>query len=124
MNGISLDHIHDTPHRDLLKSLADLAWANPAIQAIWVGGSIAAGKSDRDSDIDFRVSIDEPTVETWAQVDWDNLLPVPSVGMTTLRFGPKAILHHMLLDNGVLLATSRPAIRNAIASETSPRDVT
>ncbi len=103
MNDLSLDHIPDTPHKDLLKSLADLAWANPAIQAIWVGGSIASGKSDRASDIDFRVAIDEPTVEAWEQVDWDTLLPVPQVGMTTLRFGPKAILHHMLLANGVLL---------------------
>ena len=103
MNDLSLDHIPGTPHKDLLKSLAELAWANPAIQAIWVGGSIASGKSDQESDIDFRVAIDEPTVETWPQVDWDNLLPLPPVGMTTLRFGPKAILHHMLLDNGVLL---------------------
>ncbi|MFZ1746400.1 MAG: nucleotidyltransferase domain-containing protein, partial [Nitrospirales bacterium] len=103
MTTISLDHIPDTPHLDLLQSLAELAWANPAIQAIWVGGSIASGKSDQESDIDFRIAIDKPTVEAWAQVDWDTLLPIPPVGMTTLRFGPKAILHHMLLANGILL---------------------
>lgn len=39
--------------------------SNPDIQAIWVGGSLAAGRGDQYSDIDFRIAVEPGQLDRW-----------------------------------------------------------
>jgi predicted nucleotidyltransferase len=58
MNDIDLGLLANGPHAALIRDIAHLCAADASIQAIWVGGSLASGRGDAHSDVDFRVAVE------------------------------------------------------------------
>lgn len=101
--SIELGILATGPHTDLIRAMAERCAADPAVLAVWVGGSLASGTGDWFSDVDFRIAVADGTVEQWAEPDWSRFLPVERVGGIQLRFGANNLLHHMVLADGVIV---------------------
>ena len=91
------------PHADLIRGIAQKCYQNTAVQAIWLGGSLAAGKGDKYSDIDFRIAVEPDQLDKWLKPDWETYLPIPCYGGSFLRFGEQALLHHLILADGTIV---------------------
>lgn len=103
MQDIDLGLLKDGPHAELIEAMAQKCYSDPKVQAIWVGGSLAAGTGDSYSDIDFRIAVDPTQMKDWRTPEWDLYLPIPACVHTFLQFGEHALLHHMVLEDGTLL---------------------
>ena len=103
MIDIDLGPLKTGPHADLIGEMARKCYADGSIQAIWVGGSLAAGQGDAYSDIDFRIAVEPGQIARWTNPDWDHYLPIRPCGATFLRFGEHALLHHMILADGTIV---------------------
>lgn len=103
MSDIDLGLLAHGPHADLIRDMANKCAEDSSIQAIWVGGSLAAGLGDFYSDVDFRIAVDPEQVGTWTSPDWERYLPVLPVGSILLRFGEQTVLHHLVLANGIIV---------------------
>lgn len=91
------------PHADLIRKMAGLCAADRSIQAIWVGGSLAAGHGDLFSDVDFRIAVEPGQVDSWTSPDWEHYLPLHPCGGLLLRFGEQSLLHHLVLADGTIV---------------------
>jgi hypothetical protein len=132
MTDIDLGPMEHGPHAELIRDMARMCNADGSIQAIWVGGSLAAGLGDAYSDVDFRIAVEPGQIDRWTNPDWEHYLPIRPCGGTLLRFGEQALLHHMVLADGTIVdffvqdtTTENPepnlvilACRNAEFSET------
>lgn len=103
MTDIDLGSLAQGPHADLIRDIASRCAADGSIQAIWVGGSLAAGTGDRYSDVDFRLAVEPGQLERWTSPDWQRYLPLPASGGLLLRFGEGALLHHLVLQDGAIV---------------------
>jgi len=103
MSDIDLGLLAQGPHAELIRALAEKCVADDAIRAIWVGGSLAAGRGDVYSDIDFRIAVEPGQIERWVSPDWARYLPLHPAGGQLLRFGAQALLHHMVLADGAII---------------------
>jgi hypothetical protein len=103
MINIELGRLAQGPHAELIRALARNCAADPAIQAIWVGGSLASGLGDAYSDVDFRIAVEPGQLEQWATPAWERYLPIRSSGGQLLRFSEQALLHHMVLEDGTIV---------------------
>ena len=101
--AIDLGLLAHGPHANLIRDLARKCDADETIQAIWVGGSLAAGMGDAYSDVDFRIAVDPEQLDRWTSPNWADYLPIPSCGGLLLRFGEHALLHHLILADGSIL---------------------
>lgn len=100
---IDLGILEGGPHANLIRGLTEKCIADPAILAVWVGGSLASGTGDHFSDIDFRIAVADGTVGQWGEVDWSRYLPAARAGGIQLRFGASNLLHHMVLADGTIV---------------------
>ena len=100
---LDLGPLQNGPHADLIRELARNCYADASIQAIWVGGSLAAGSGDAYSDVDFRIAVEPGHVDDWTNPDWLRYLPIASLGGSFLRFGEQVLLHHMVLADGTIV---------------------
>ena len=91
------------PHAELIRKMAGLCYADESIQAIWVGGSLAAGHGDHFSDVDFRIAVGPGQAGSWTSPDWDRYLPLRPAGGLLLRFGEQSLLHHLVLADGTIV---------------------
>lgn len=103
MEAIELGVLEQAPHAELLRQIASMCLADPRIQAIWVGGSLAAGRGDEYSDIDFRIAVDAADLESWIEPDWAHYLPILPAGGLLMRFGEHSLLHHLVLGDGTIV---------------------
>lgn len=103
MEDIDLGRLANGPHASLIREMARMCYADASIQAIWVGGSLAAGLGDAYSDIDFRIAVEPGQLDRWTHPDWEHYLPMHPCGGTLLRFGERALLHHMVLADGTII---------------------
>ena len=103
MSDIDLGPLAYGPHADLIRAMADMCMADGSIQAIWVGGSLASGRGDVYSDIDFRIAVEPGQVEGWTSPDWRRYLPILPCGGLLMRFGEQALLHHLVLADGTIV---------------------
>jgi hypothetical protein len=95
-----LDGVAHLPqHRRLIAVVTDL-WRDPAIVAIWLGGSLARGEGDRWSDIDLRVAVRPGTHPLDALPPSASRLAAEVLGTHHIRFGAATALFHMLLSDG------------------------
>ncbi len=102
MSDIELGALAHGPHAELIRAVAAKCYADERIQAIWVGGSLAAGTGDAWSDVDFRIAVEPAEVERWVEPDWAYYLPLAPVGSLLLRFAEGVLLHHMILADGTI----------------------
>ncbi|GEM_PF-4143551 len=103
MTKINLGSLVYGPHASLIHEMADKCIKDERIQAIWVGGSLAAGHGDTFSDLDFRVAVKPGQVGNWSNPSWEKYLPILPCGGTLMEFGEQALLHHLVLTNGVIV---------------------
>jgi hypothetical protein len=103
MSDIDLGPLEHGPHASLIRDMARQCSADGGIQAIWVGGSLAAGLGDAYSDVDFRIAVEPGQIDRWINPDWERYLPIPPCGGTFMRFGEQALLHHMVLADGTIV---------------------
>ncbi len=103
LTDIDLGRLEAGPHARLIRAMAGRCNADESIQAIWVGGSLAAGLGDAYSDVDFRIAVEPGEIDQWTHPDWERYLPFPPCGGLLLRFGEKALLHHMILADGTIV---------------------
>jgi hypothetical protein len=103
MSDINLGPLQHGPHATLIRDMASKCSADGSIQAIWVGGSLAAGHGDAYSDIDFRIAVEPGHVDRWTSPDWEAYLPVRPCGGLLMRFGEGALLHHLVLVDGTIV---------------------
>jgi len=100
MNDLNLDALPDLPQRPLLMELARDLWADPAVAALWLGGSLARGAGDAHSDVDLRVALAAPAELAEALPESAHRLAGRVTYCVTWPVGADAVLHHMLLDDG------------------------
>ena len=103
MSEIDLGPLEHAPHATLIRDMANKCAMDSSIQAIWVGGSLAAGHGDAYSDIDFRIAVEPGHVDGWINPDWQHYLPLRPCGGLLTRFGEQALLHHMVLTDGTII---------------------
>jgi hypothetical protein len=103
MSDIDLGPLAQGPHADLIRAMARACAADATIHAVWVGGSLAAGHGDAYSDVDFRIAVDPGHLDPWIDPAWDRYLPIRPSGGVLLRFGEKALLHHLVLEDGTIV---------------------
>ena len=103
MIDIDLGPLENGPHADLIRNMARKCYADRSIQAIWVGGSLAAGLGDAYSDVDFRIAVEPGQIDSWTSPDWEHYLPIRTCGGLLLRFGEEALLHHLVLTDGTIV---------------------
>jgi hypothetical protein len=102
MKDIDLGLLEHGPHANLIRDMASKCSADSNIQAIWVGGSLAAGSGDLYSDVDFRIAVEPGQIDSWTSPDWEQYLPIRPCGGVLMHFGEQALLHHLVLaDNSV-----------------------
>ncbi|HMN30313.1 MAG TPA: hypothetical protein PKE45_19320 [Caldilineaceae bacterium] len=103
MTEIDLGVLENGPHANLIRAMARKCYADAGIQAIWVGGSLAAGLGDAYSDVDFRIAVEPGQIDRWTSPDWERYLPIHPYGDSLLRFGEQALLHHFVLADGTIV---------------------
>jgi hypothetical protein len=103
MIDIDLGALEQGPHANLIRDMADKCSADSRIQAIWIGGSLAAGLGDAYSDVDFRIAVEPGQLDRWTSPDWAHYLPIRPCGGVLMRFGEQALLHHFVLADGTIV---------------------
>lgn len=103
MDTIDLGPLAHGPHATLIRDMAANCATDSRIEAIWVGGSLAAGHGDAYSDVDFRIAVQPGAVDGWASPDWQRYLPIQPCGGVLMRFGEQALLHHLVLEDGTIV---------------------
>lgn len=103
MTDIDLGSLKNGPHADLIRNMAKQCFADSSIQAIWVGGSLAAGLGDTYSDVDFRIAVEPGQIDRWTSPDWEQYLPIMPCGGVLMTFGEQALLHHLVLADGTIV---------------------
>lgn len=103
MSEVDLGPLAYGPHTDLIRAMASKCFADERIQAIWVGGSLAAGHGDAYSDVDLRIAVEPGHVDEWTSPDWQQYLPIHPCGGLMIRFGQQALLHHLVLADGTIV---------------------
>jgi hypothetical protein len=103
MRDIDLGSLEYGPHAKLIRDMAGKCSADGSIQAIWIGGSLAAGLGDPYSDIDFRIAVEPGQIDRWTSPDWEQYLPIRPCGGVLMRFGEQALLHHLVLADGTIV---------------------
>jgi hypothetical protein len=103
MSEIDLGSLQHGPHANLIRAMANKCAADGSIQAIWVGGSLAAGLGDAYSDVDFRIAVEPGHVDRWTSPEWEDYLPIRPCGGVLMRFGEGALLHHVVLADGTIV---------------------
>jgi len=103
MSEINLGSLEHGPHTNLIRNMTSMSFADDGIQAIWVGGSLAAGFGDTYSDVDFRIAVEPGQLDRWISPDWEHYLPIRPCGGLLIRFGEQALLHHLVLADGTIV---------------------
>ena len=103
MNDLEMGVLLNGPHAELIRAIAGNCIADDNVQAVWIGGSLAAGAGDAYSDVDFRIAVLPDQLSRWHSPDWTHYLPAQPCGQVLMRFGERALLHHLLLTDGTLL---------------------
>jgi hypothetical protein len=94
----NFDLLPDLPQRTFLIHVAEQLWEDPSIVAVWLGGSLARGQGDRNSDVDLRVALRQ---EDYVRMP-SGATPIFQMAVIhqRLEFAEDSTLHHMLLRNG------------------------
>jgi hypothetical protein len=92
MRDIDLGSLAQGPQANLIRDMASQCSADSSIQAMWVGGSLAAGLGDSYSDVDFRIAAGPGQLDKWTGPDWEQYLPILPCGGLLMRFGEHALL--------------------------------
>jgi predicted nucleotidyltransferase len=90
----------DLPQQRRLHTVVGDLWRDPAVAALWLGGSLARGAGDAHSDVDLRIAVLAEAFDTERLPAAAEPLKAAAVAILPLRFGGKSVLFHMLLVEG------------------------
>lgn len=104
---LTLDGVADLPQKETLKRLTARLWADPAVAALWLGGSFARGAADENSDFDLRVAVRPDALPRWQRADMNAedlsaLLGETVAGTNPMRW-EGTVLYHLLLTSGLIM---------------------
>lgn len=99
MTALDLSQLPNLPQTAYLKELTPSLWQNANITALWLGGSLAAGKGDAYSDIDLRIAVPDNIFSVWEAPDLDDVFGQTCLAHAVLNFD-ESLLHQALLENG------------------------
>lgn len=103
MIELQLSSLPNLPQRETVVEVASVLWQDAVVVALWIGGSLASGAADQFSDVDFRVAVAPDQLAHWKAPRFEQIFAgAPVVGRTMLQFGDDALLHHLVLSNGVI----------------------
>jgi len=103
MTELQLSSLPNLPQRETIVEVASNLWQDVGVVALWVGGSLASGAGDHFSDVDFRVAVVPDQLARWKVPRFEQICTQASVvGRLVLQFGDEALLHHLVLSNGVI----------------------
>jgi predicted nucleotidyltransferase len=98
INPAAFELVPNLPQKKFLIEVVERLWQDLSIVAVWLGGSLARGQGDRNSDVDLRVALRlEDYVRTPSGA---TSLFQMAVIHQRLEFAEDSTLHHMLLRNG------------------------
>lgn len=101
---LQLNKLPDLPQREIVVEAASYLWQDAGVVALWVGGSLASGKGDLLSDVDFRAAVAPDQLARWESPPFEQIFPrTPVVGRIALRFGANVLLSHLVLLDGVIV---------------------
>ncbi len=103
MTERQLSSLPNLPPREAIAEVASNLWQDVGVVALWVGGSLASGAGNHFSDVDFRVAVVPDQLARWKAPRFEQRFTRASiVGRLVLQFGNEALLHHLVLSNGVI----------------------
>jgi hypothetical protein len=103
MTELQLSNLPDLPQRETIMEAASNIWPHAGVVALWIGGSLARGAGDTFSDVDFRVAVTLDHLDPWKSPRFEQIFThAPVVGRGSMQFGDDAILHHLVLSNGII----------------------
>lgn len=100
MNQLDFSGLPNLPQCDFLRKLATDLWEDSTVLALWLGGSLARGAGDADSDVDLRVVITPETFNATQMPKGAWRLEANAATFLPFRFGEQAVLFHTLLRDG------------------------
>ena len=98
--GLDFTFLPDLPQVETLKQVAPEIWSNQEVRALWIEGSFGQGTADRYSDVDLRLAVPAARFRIWEAPDFTALFRGLCVAHQRLFPQEKAILHHVMLENG------------------------
>jgi predicted nucleotidyltransferase len=98
IDQVNFELVPNLPQKKFLIHVVEGLWQDPSIIAVWLGGSLARGQGDRNSDVDLRVAL---RPEKYARMP-SGATPLFEMAVVhqRLEFAEDSTLHHMLLRNG------------------------
>jgi len=113
MPDLPLEAFPPLPQIPQLVALARALWQDPAVIALWLGGSLARAAGDAYSDVDLRIAVAPDTFRADYLPAAGRAFVGSAVAHVAFPFGPDAVLHHLLLPDGTLYdlliqTTARP----------------
>jgi hypothetical protein len=102
MAELQLSSLPNLPPREAIAEVASNLWQEVGVDALSVGGSLASGAGGHLSDVDFRAVVPDQLAR-WKAPRFEQLFTwALIVGRLVLQFGNEALLHHLVLSNGVI----------------------
>ena len=98
INPANFERVPNLPQKEFLIRVVEEVWQDPSIIAVWLGGSLARGQGDHNSDVDLRVAL-RPEKYVRMPPGATSLFQMAVVHQK-LEFAEDSTLHHMLLRNG------------------------
>ena len=89
------------PQFALLERLTEALKSNPAVAAIWLGGSFGRGAGDQLSDLDIRVQLRSGLDSELTRLEFPVGAGIPKVvHLVKISLGDKGLLQHSILESG------------------------
>jgi predicted nucleotidyltransferase len=101
MDALKLSNLPDLPQTPRLIEIARAVWEDPRVVALWLGGSFARQAGDQYSDIDLRIAVRPEDYAPELLSELFAPLLQDAVAQIDVPLHSGAVLHHMLLSDGV-----------------------
>lgn len=102
MAELDFEKLPELPQIHRVRELSLRLWQRPEVEALWLGGSLAASRGDPYSDIDYRVAVSDAALSQWESPE-PGSIPGAWLVRRTVRLGDGGVLHQLMLDDAELL---------------------
>lgn len=98
----ALETLPDLPQIAFLKQLLPALWQRPAVEALWLEGSLGRGNADLYSDIDLYIGVTPDAHDGWRALDVAALFGDAYAAHHFSDFAADFIVYHVYLASGVI----------------------